>query len=1341
MKPLWETLSANDRIQLLTIPLEELRSYAKQQAARAKAVADAEAAEALLAGNIVITLEPPVDKVLETGLERSKERGTWKIWRWPSSEEEESDEMKEFYDSETFRKHLEEFVLPEELRAGIPKEEEGVKAVETPAEAGLRQRMTDLLARVSEQRALQEENAFNRRAQRRHDATAAVRDANIDLIAMMLGAVECEHEALYNHVLHPITSMMCEILPEGARKTTLDELHFEDLEHLLPDDIVIIHDWLTEKIDALTTKLKPDHKDLEEEDAEEEPIGDVDLFTLVEDGNAMRVNEKWLTHLQSRVLGEDGQPRRAKQDEDPFAMGLVLEWIYGTIVSTAEKARDGAHRVLGGKLSSVQQAMDFFTSALEEQVMWEKKADKAKEIMEEMQESREQLSQLAEEYDMRTGAACLNSGGDIDDSSGGGESDKNRCDGAAATGDLPPEIIIFMLKREALLTDARIHFLVIEQFQAQRVLRSVKSQLLQGEPQFERLKKELEELKAAPTRSLDGTYRSSAELERARKQHSDASIEDQIQVQANFRETGLRLQKLVDKKKEIEVGLGRREQEIAQLSTWKGTVSKLAMTIEASLASSASLDAVMEDIDEEKGDISKEEMALLAAVKSATGYGNDLASCCAHFQKDVRQQLYTDADDVAHFDKVKSQLSEIDERVEEGKVAIQLLKSFVINVACDDPGTTLGVQLLLPFLQEKLDAKALEHAAKLAAAAEDEILKMELESADRQRQEKEKKAKAKLKAKEKARMDKERERADLEAKEREAKLKEEEEARQREEEQEIERRCRQEELQRLRQLEEEAMERRRQELLEQEGSYWNQRLGEQDFIAAQAQLEQELMRHAMEHSNDGNEDDNDQDGFVIAGSQGQKSRREREHAKDKGGKGKSRKRSSKNKQHGNQAEGEQQQLRRDSPRAAELQQQPLPVPEKQGTPTPTLASTAPATPPESVANDAAAPTPDTPPAADSSAATVAVPVLHHSHSLEDAKSEQPHSSSASIHSSPIKPSTASTPHGSPAALASPPPTHPSMPPHGVPLPNGVVLPPMPLPVPHGGQMMMPPMPMPHHPGVMAPPPHGMPQNHPSLNGNGGAEDGDDSRSSSMSSDESQQQQQQHGPPMHPPPLPYPTVVGNFHHPNGMYPVMYYPPHPHHSHHHHHHHHAAHQHHRHPAQGGGANPGVVPPPPPPSTPPPHMQHSLSSSTAAAAYPVMPPPPPPPPPMQSHHAMHYSMPGVVPPPAPPRRPRQAHSMLAKQLRADACAFVPSSNPAAAAARGDIGDIGDGASTRGNTKESTGSPRGILERSKGTADGVGEAGIDSESNSGKSTSSESGSLVPLQEERACVVDDAKQ
>ncbi len=39
--------------------------------------------------------------------------------------------------------------------------------------------------------------------------------------------------------------------------------------------------------------------------------------------------------------------RQVGKEEDPFSLGLVLEWVYGTIVSTAEKSRDGAKRPLG----------------------------------------------------------------------------------------------------------------------------------------------------------------------------------------------------------------------------------------------------------------------------------------------------------------------------------------------------------------------------------------------------------------------------------------------------------------------------------------------------------------------------------------------------------------------------------------------------------------------------------------------------------------------------------------------------------------------------------------------------------------------------------------------------------------------------------------------------------------------------------------------------------------------------------------------------------------------------------------------------------------------------------
>lgn len=59
--------------------------------------------------------------------------------------------------------------------------------------------------------------------------------------------------------------------------------------------------------------------------------------------------------LQDRLLGDDGHPRKAKAGEDPSRLGLVLEWVYGSIVATAEKARDCAKRPLGSKPPSAEQ--------------------------------------------------------------------------------------------------------------------------------------------------------------------------------------------------------------------------------------------------------------------------------------------------------------------------------------------------------------------------------------------------------------------------------------------------------------------------------------------------------------------------------------------------------------------------------------------------------------------------------------------------------------------------------------------------------------------------------------------------------------------------------------------------------------------------------------------------------------------------------------------------------------------------------------------------------------------------------------------------------------------------
>lgn len=50
------------------------------------------------------------------------------------------------------------------------------------------------------------------------------------------------------------------------------------------------------QVDGFSARIKPEPKEVEEE--EEEGIGDVDLFSLVDEHTKLTVNAKWLQHLQ-----------------------------------------------------------------------------------------------------------------------------------------------------------------------------------------------------------------------------------------------------------------------------------------------------------------------------------------------------------------------------------------------------------------------------------------------------------------------------------------------------------------------------------------------------------------------------------------------------------------------------------------------------------------------------------------------------------------------------------------------------------------------------------------------------------------------------------------------------------------------------------------------------------------------------------------------------------------------------------------------------------------------------------------------------------------------------------
>lgn len=79
----------------------------------------------------------------------------------------------------------------------------------------------------------------------------------------------------------------------------------------------------------------------------------------------------------------------------------MLEWVYGSIVSTAEKSRDGAKRQLGLRPPTAQQAYDNLMRALEDQASWESRAKTAKALLNDMLRSRKDADELSKRYDIR----------------------------------------------------------------------------------------------------------------------------------------------------------------------------------------------------------------------------------------------------------------------------------------------------------------------------------------------------------------------------------------------------------------------------------------------------------------------------------------------------------------------------------------------------------------------------------------------------------------------------------------------------------------------------------------------------------------------------------------------------------------------------------------------------------------------------------------------------------------------------------------------------------------------------------------------------------------------------
>ena len=461
---------------------------------------------------------------------------SYKLWRWPATGAEfpDASAFRAYVVAELVPARLrgylpppDEAVPPGGLPPGSPPPK---RTPETPAETALRTRMATLLARIqaatggtgplpSEAAAYEQRTADPRATavvglaapliEPPAPATASVPagvDINAAIAADVLTCLEAEHEFVYAPIAGPVARFVCEALPPARRLSSPPDLVPDDLTRLDPDDALRVHEWVVERVDALAAKVKPDEAEQEEaaakaarraargaaggaaggseggsdgeEEDDDEGLGDVDLFTLDDGGARLIVTPAWLRHLATRILGEDGaSPRTAKPGEDPARVGLTLEWVFGSIVSTAEKARDAAKRGLGSWVPSPDATLARLLAALAEQEALDARLAEGRALLSEMLAGRKAAAELAE------GGADLRTL--VTHDAAGRELPKGAPAPPPLPASLPDAVCRAMLGREEMLTRAKLRVLVAKRANLEKRVRRARTAARSAEPEFE----------------------------------------------------------------------------------------------------------------------------------------------------------------------------------------------------------------------------------------------------------------------------------------------------------------------------------------------------------------------------------------------------------------------------------------------------------------------------------------------------------------------------------------------------------------------------------------------------------------------------------------------------------------------------------------------------------------------------------------------------------------------------------------------------------------------------------------------------------------------------------------
>lgn len=122
------------------------------------------------------------------------------------------------------------------------------------------------------------------------------------------------------------------------------------------------------------------------------------------DGSVV-LNPNWLSWLQSHTLREeDGFPRASRAGEDPRSVGVILQWVFQSIVSTTANQLAQARRVLGrpsdapGPKSLLLEAHERLLAGLEAAYKLGESARQGRQLLTDLILSRKRHQELLAEH-------------------------------------------------------------------------------------------------------------------------------------------------------------------------------------------------------------------------------------------------------------------------------------------------------------------------------------------------------------------------------------------------------------------------------------------------------------------------------------------------------------------------------------------------------------------------------------------------------------------------------------------------------------------------------------------------------------------------------------------------------------------------------------------------------------------------------------------------------------------------------------------------------------------------------------------------------------------------------